>query len=298
MYFIFVGFGYGITSSGIICALGLYFKKWRDLVLSLAFLNVGFAMFLSAPLGLHLIRNFGLTSTYLIIASIQAHICVIGVICKPSEIEKDVHRKKANREDGEMLSKSKKYLDLTLLKNAPYMCFLCSNVTWNFALTVAIIHLSNYITVLGGSDSDITYVMSSFSVANIVGRLAGSIIISKLHHKSIYVYVICLAVTGLLSSLFPLYSKLGGGVYIFTIQLGIFTGLPNALMTPVSLTFVSVSKLSDAYGLTSLFCGIGVSAGPVLIGKLCLITFAAERVVTNIIFLINCFTLNIRKAND
>ncbi|KAL4230167.1 hypothetical protein ACF0H5_010552 [Mactra antiquata] len=262
------GLGYGVSSSGLICAAGFYFEKWRDVVISTAFLTVGVSMFLSAPLGLFLIGRYGLTSAFLIIACVQAQMCVFGVICKPSVIEAEVHAQKIAERESKETSNSKTYLDLSLLKNVSYMGYLCSTATWNFALTVAIMHLPNYVKVLAGTDSDIGYLMSSFSMANFVGRLAGSLTISKLHSKGIYMHVLVLLITGLLSSAFPLYAKLGGGVYVFTIQLGIFTGWPNAMMTPISLSFVGVAKLSEAYGLAYVFCGIGVSTGPVLIGYL------------------------------
>ncbi|WAR28118.1 MOT12-like protein [Mya arenaria] len=141
---VLVGTGYGMSSSGIICSLGFYFKRYQNQALSCAFLVVGVAMFVSAPLGLYLIDKFGLSQAFLILASVQLQMCVVGVICRPSTIEQDVRA----------------------LKNL----------------------------------------------------------------------------------------------------LGLFTGWPNAMMTPLSLSFVGITKLSEAYGLAYLFCGIGVSTGPVLIG--------------------------------
>lgn len=266
--FIFLGLGYGMCAAGYVSVVGLYFKKWRDIVLSLCLLTAGIAMFIAAPLGLYLIDNFGLTESFLIIAGIQAHMCVVGMICKPSVIEIDIQATRLDGTSKEIPSENKRYLDLSLLKNVRYVFFLCSTVTWNFSLSVAVIHLPNYLFAFGGNDADITYIMSSFSIANTVGRLSGSIVLSILRYKSIYAHVGSLAVSGILSSLFPLYSRLTGGVYLFTIPLGFCTGLPNALMMPLSLNFVDITKISDAVGFSSVFCGIGVSSGPVVIGKI------------------------------
>ncbi|KAH3809531.1 hypothetical protein DPMN_137904 [Dreissena polymorpha] len=54
---------------------------------------------------------------------------------------------------------------------------------------------------------------------------------------------------------------LPGGIYIFTVQLGVLTGWPTSMMTPLSLGFVGLDKLSEAYRLAYLFCGFGVTVG-------------------------------------
>jgi predicted MFS family arabinose efflux permease len=237
-------------------------------VISCAFLTVGLAMFLSAPFGIYMISEHGLTATLLILACIQAQLCVCGMLSKPSVIENEVKaEKKRDRKIGG--SKSKTYLDVTLMKNVSYTCYLLTVSTWNFGLCVAIMHLPNYVSVLGGTNRDIGLLMTSFSVANAIGRLLGSLTISKLNDKSLYVYAGVLGTTGVATTLFAGYADLAGGTYMFSIQLGLFTGWPNAMMTPLSLRFVGVHKLSEAYGLAYVFCGLGVSTGPVLIGKIC-----------------------------
>lgn len=224
-------------------------------------------MFLAAPFGLYLISEHGLTAAFLILGCIQAQMCVLGMLCRPSSIELELLAKKAVERKTKKF-RSKSYLDVSLIKNKSYMCFLLSTAVWNFALCVAIMHLPNYVSVLGGSYHDIGLLMTSFSVANLIGRVCGALTVSKLHANSIYAHVAVLGLSGILSALFIFYSKLTGGTYIFTIQMGIFTGWPNAMMTPLSLSFVGVEKLSEAYGLAFFFCGLGVSTGPVFIGNI------------------------------
>ena len=264
------GLGFATSSSGLICVVGFYFEKWRDIVISCAFLTVGLAMFISAPFGIYLITEHGLNATFLILACIQAQMCVFGMLSKPSEIEKEVKAQKKRDRMVEGGSKSKTYLDVTLMKNVSYTCYLLSVSTWNFGLCVAIMHLPNYVSVLGGTNREIGLIMTSFSVSNAIGRLFGSFTISKLNDKSLSVYAVVLGATGLMTSLFAVYADMEGGTYIFAIQLGLFTGWPNAMMTPLSLGFVGVHKLSEAYGLAYVFCGLGVSTGPVLIGSILL----------------------------
>ncbi|XP_060593791.1 monocarboxylate transporter 12-like [Ruditapes philippinarum] len=263
---IFVGIGFAHSMSGLICVVGFYFEKYRDIVLSVVFLTVGISMFISAPFGLYLLDVHGLTATYLIQASIQAHMCIFGVLSRPSVIERQVQKQKQMERKQNLKMRSTSYIDITLLKNRSYLCILFSISTWNFCLSAGFIHLPNYVSVQDGSNSDISLIMLLFSLSNLAGRFLGSLTVSKLHRNIAKVYATELAISGIITALFPLYSKIWGGLYIFTIQLGIFTGWPNTMMMPISLDYVGISKLSEAYGYYFLFCGIGFFTGPVCIG--------------------------------
>jgi len=269
------GSGYGFSSSGIICALGFYFDRWRNQVLSGAFLTVGVAMFCSAPVGLFLIKTFGLSQAFLLLAGLQLQMLVVGVICKPSIVECELlaQKKIVRKQKTDKVWKS--YIDFTLLANKSFLCFLLSTGSWNFALLAANVHLPSYVRVLGGNDTDISLIMTIWSVGNISGRLLGLFTVGKFSNKLIHVHSAVLVITGLATGLFIVYSKLPGGFYFFTAQIGLFTGWPNSMMTPLSLSFVGPSKLSEAYGLAYLFCGIGVVLGPAVTG-------------TNIIYVKGC----------
>ncbi|KAH3809528.1 hypothetical protein DPMN_137901 [Dreissena polymorpha] len=60
------------------------------------------------------------------------------------------------------------------------------------------------------------------------------------------------------------------------------------MMTPLSLSFVGLDKLSEAYGLAYLFCGIGVTVGPILIGYLYSIlgTYEASFITAGLVLVI------------
>ncbi|KAL4230696.1 transmembrane transport [Mactra antiquata] len=260
-----VGIGHGLIVAGINCVVALYFEKRRDTVLASIVLAASFGMFLGAPLGLYVINNCGLSSTFLFLACLQAQLCIVGVICKPSVIEnKFLSKMKINRAGQSSVT----CLDMSMLNNISYLGFLCSSVTWNFALGAVLVHLPYCVTVFGGSNSEIAYIMTSLTVANVVGRLLGVLTVSRFHPRGLHVHVLMTAVCGICSILFPFYSNLRGGLYIFGIQIGLLLGWPNSMMTSLSLSFVSVDKLSESTSLVFLFCGIGVVSGPILTGYL------------------------------
>lgn len=56
-------------------------------------------------------------------------------------------------------------------------------------------------------------------------------------------------------------------MYIFAAAVGLYTGGPNSIMTPISLQMVGMEYLSSAHGLERFFCGVGYFAGPPVAGE-------------------------------
>ena len=237
-------------------------------MISINFVLVGVGMFCSAPLGLLIIDSFGLSSLFLILAGIYAHTCVLGMFCKPSSLERKGQEERRTRvnvpKDGNSLCHLFKF---SLICNKPFLCFLISSCTWNFALISATIHLPNYIKLKGGSDIEVGWVMTAFAISNILGRVGGTISVSKEYINALTVHTVSVGLCGVTMTCFPLYSGYNVGKYLLSIFLGLLCGCPNSLVTVLSIRFVGREMLSEAHGFSYLFCGIGVSAGPVITGK-------------------------------
>ena len=70
-----------------------------------------------------------------------------------------------------------------------------------------------------------------------------------------------------LSQLHLLSQYLQIGVYVFAAAVGLYTGGPNSIMTPISLQMVGMEYLSSAHGLERFFCGLGYFTGPPVAGE-------------------------------
>ena len=57
-------------------------------------------------------------------------------------------------------------------------------------------------------------------------------------------------------------------MYVFAAAVGLYTGGPNSIMTPISLKMVGMEYLSSAHGLERFFCGLGYFSGPPVAGLL------------------------------
>ena len=235
-------------------------------MITIMFVMPGFGMFASSPLGLMILDNYGLSSSFLILAAVQAQTCSFGVLCKPSSLELEFHKQrkiKALHSDENKRS----YFNVSLLLNKAFLCFLVSTFTWNFALVAALMHLPNYLKVNGGTDSDITWLMTSFAIANIIGRLLGTYFNTNKKVDTLTFHILFVSIGGVSTVLFPLYSHQTVGQFIFSILLGICCGYPNAVMTTLSIRFAGVSLLPEANGLSYFFSGIGTSGGSFVTGK-------------------------------
>ena len=237
-------------------------------MISINFVLVGVGMFCSAPLGLLIIESYGLSSLFLILAGIYAHTCVLGMFCKPSSLEREIQEERRTRVNVTKDGHSSCHLfKFSLICNKPFLCFLISSCTWNFALISATIHLPNYIKLNGGTDIEIGWVMTAFAIANTLGRVGGTISVCKEYFNALTVHIVSVGLGGIGMSCFPLYSDYYVSKYVFSIFLGLLCGCPNSLVTVLSIRFVGTEMLSEAHGFSYLFCGIGVSTGPVITGE-------------------------------
>ena len=264
--FYFSGMGLAFTTAGIIVNLGYYFQDRRNIMLTIMFVMPGVGMFVASPFGLIIIDSFGLSSSFLILAAVYAQTCIFGILCKPSSLELEFHKqRKIKMQDSDENKRS--YFNISLLLNKAFLCFLVSTCAWNFALVAALMHLPNHLKVAGGSDSEIGWLMTSFGIANTLGRLTGTLFTTHKKVDTLSIHIISITIGSVATVLFPVYSQQKLGQFIFSILLGICCGYPNAVMTTLSIRFVGVAMLPEANGLSYFFSGIGMSGGSVVTGK-------------------------------
>ena len=235
-------------------------------MLTIMFVMPGVGMFASSPFGLVILDKYGLSSSFLILSGVYAQTCIFGMLCKPSSLELKFHKQRKLKTPGSDENK-RSYFNVSLLFNKAFLCFLMSSCTWNFALVAALMHLPNYIKINGGTDSDIGLLMTSFAIANTIGRLSGTCFNTHKNIDTLIIHILFVGIGGIITVFFPMYSQQKVGQFIFSILLGICCGYPNSVMTTLSIRFVGVSMLPEANGLSYFFCGIGMCAGSVVTGK-------------------------------
>ncbi|XP_053404493.1 monocarboxylate transporter 9-like isoform X2 [Mercenaria mercenaria] len=276
------GIANSIASIPMSVTLGYYFQERRNTVISLSMAVIGLAMFIASPLSLYLLHSYGLKGTFMIVGGLSAHLCICGVICKPSDAEIALQKERNAikiketmlRQRTNTLIPSNKLkgvlnsFNINLFKNISFMLFLLSTITWNIMQSVCLMHLPNYIVTKGFPESSITLIMTVFGVSNTVGRFLSALTVGAGGIDSLTLHVGTLGVAGVVTLTFPLYSHYDSAGYIYAAVAGFYTGAPNTVMTPITLRLVGVQDISSAHGLEIFFCGIGILAGPPIAASL------------------------------
>lgn len=273
-----LGIGNALVGTPFVVVLAYYFEKRRDCIMSLSFAVVGLGMFIASPLALFLLETYGLKGTFLLTGGICAQLCVCAILCRPSQTESDVKKKRDHKvytshtelsplSEDRRCSKINSFINVDLLTNIPLLAFLCSTLTWNFMLSVCMMHLPNYVTTKGLGKSDITLVMTLYSIANTVGRLLGVLLVNQHKVPAILLHMLSLGCGGIITIFFPTYSYLPKSFLVFASLNGLFSGLPNTLMPAITIKLVGVDQMSSAHGLEYFFCGLGIVVGPPIAGK-------------------------------
>ena len=68
--------------------------------------------------------------------------------------------------------------NIHLFRNASFMLFLVSTMTWNFTLSICVMHLPNYMVLNGSGDFQVAAIMTCFSFCNFAGRFIGKCVIA------------------------------------------------------------------------------------------------------------------------
>lgn len=254
-----------------------YFEKRRDFFIAISTALIGVAMNAASPVALYFLETYGLKGTFFMTGGLCANLCVCAVVCRPSskeiQLKKTADSKRCELEaltiSGEKRTWKSKFSDfnLDLLTNIPFLALLISTMTWNFMLSICLIHFPNYVVTKGLATSEITVIMTVFSITNTTGRFLGALTVNQHKIYTITIHILALGCGGVLTLSFPFYSRLASSAYVYAGLAGLFTGIPNSLMTAITMNLVGVDKIASAHGLEYFFSGLGYVTGPPIAGK-------------------------------
>lgn len=221
---------------------------------------------------------FGINGSFLIVSGLALQICICGLVCAPNSEEKRIWKSKCNKELAKgskdchsniflQKVKSSTLQSLSLCKDVSFFFFLVSTLTWNLILSAVSLHIPRYMVTKGFNKVAVVTVMTIFGLSNTFGRLCAAITVGNGGLDSYVLHTGMIGVLSLSAVLFPLYGSSSSAGYIFSGLCGFYTGGPNALMVTLTIGLVGIEKLTSAYGLLFFFCGIGVLAGPPILGN-------------------------------
>ncbi|XP_072336338.1 monocarboxylate transporter 5 isoform X4 [Scyliorhinus torazame] len=165
------------------------------------------------------------------------------------------------------LPAKEKLLDFSLLQD-PFFCIYTSSVVFSqLAYFIPYFHLSARAKTLNIDAMDASFIISVAGITETVAQLASGWIAdqnyaSKYHyHKA---YLLMCGLSNLLAPLATTYAQL----MTYAVFFAVFCGGYMALLLPVLVDLVGVTKVRSSMGFSMFFAGIGCLTGPPAAGWL------------------------------
>uniref|UniRef100_A0A4W3J4V7 Solute carrier family 16 member 4 n=1 Tax=Callorhinchus milii TaxID=7868 RepID=A0A4W3J4V7_CALMI len=162
---------------------------------------------------------------------------------------------------------TEKLLDFSLLKD-PFFCIYTFSVVFSqLAYFIPYFHLTARAKTLGINAMDASFIISVAGITETVAQLASGWIadqnfINKYHYHKAY-----LLLCGLSNLLAPL-AITYGQLMVYAVSFAVFCGGYMALLLPVLVDLVGVTRVRSSLGFSMFFAGIGCLTGPPAAGWL------------------------------
>ncbi|XP_062536140.1 monocarboxylate transporter 12 [Armigeres subalbatus] len=174
--------------------------------------------------------------------------------------------KTSSKQAGETSEKaSKKYFDLSLLRDPSYLVILISNSTNAIGYTNFIILLPAYAISLGFDKSLAAYLLSIVSTLDLVGRIGGSALSDTNLIPKTWYFVGGLSISGVALASLPLassYSMVSAFCALFGLASGTYVGVTAVIMADM----LGTERLTSSYGISLFVNGILQLIGPPICG--------------------------------
>ena len=221
-------------------------------------------MFASGPGVQFLLDTYGIHGTFLMLGAISSNLIMLGALLKPSPIELEQKVNKKPSVDDKLSNSSNTKV---IFKNTTVVCFIFSNLLWNFSYSMLLIHLPNFAHVNGASHTDSALLLTMIGLGSTFIRILTGITQGHGGIDPLLIYIGFLGISGILILIFPLYSSHYSGQLIFSLLFGIYSGGLIALLNPLAVELVGLRHLSTTVGIVYLMTGIGYMIGPPVAGR-------------------------------
>lgn len=263
----FSGIAAGLGYSASVVAIGLNFKKRKDVCLGVTLSGMGAGIFAFAPLMEMAYAHYGATGFFITMATLSANIITFGMLYFPSKLEIWTHKqrqKTANAGDKAFARNLKMYYAAVIKK--PIMLLAVATFAFCGGTDLIFLNLPTIITLKGFTSKQAAFLVSLNGILSVFGRVFSGILSSFKRISEVWLYTCCLGIVAITTAVYPLTSKLLEGQIIYSSVLGLFYGSGYVLISPICSRLVDIEFLSAAIGFVLFWGGIGSFAGPMSAG--------------------------------
>ncbi|XP_006112194.2 monocarboxylate transporter 13-like isoform X1 [Pelodiscus sinensis] len=239
------GLGWSLVFTPSLASVARYFTKRRTFAMGLAVSGAGLASFAFSPLFQVLVDTYAWRGALLIMAGVSFNLVAAGALLRPLELEGNVAAPEACWLPLQALSSLRR---LRLACHGPFLIFAIAFVLVDTGYYVPYIHLVPHARELGFDEYQAAFLMSSASVADLCGRVAGGWLADRLALRLVHSLTLWTILTGLSIALVPL-----GRSYPLLMGLCICYGFFAGALVPLQF-----SGLAEIVGTVHIMEGIGL----------------------------------------
>lgn len=167
------------------------------------------------------------------------------------------------------ISHTSEYFELSLLMHRGFLTYSLAVTCFNAGYFIPYVHLVAHSRLVGFSEFQAAFVISSTGVTDIVGRVVSGWVSDLPCVRSLHLLTIWTALVGLFLLLLPLCSMQGnyGGLLAVSLAYGFSAGAMTPLVFSVVPEIVGMERMVGALGLLQLIESVGGLLGAPLSGE-------------------------------
>ncbi|XP_067131694.1 monocarboxylate transporter 12-B-like isoform X2 [Centruroides vittatus] len=158
-------------------------------------------------------------------------------------------------------------LDFSLLKNRIFLLICISNVIGMVGFPTPFIYLTDSATTKGISPDKAAFLLSVIGITNTIGRLIFGWLSDRPNVSALFVNNVCLFLSGVCIFIMP-FCQDYVSIVLICVVFGLFVSAYICLTSIILVNLLGLDKLTNAFGLLSLFRGGSCMIGPPLAGSI------------------------------
>nr|XP_015196024.1 PREDICTED: monocarboxylate transporter 13 isoform X1 [Lepisosteus oculatus] len=264
------GMGWAMVFTPTVASVMQYFERRRSLAMALGFTGVGLSSFAFSPLFQLLVERYTWRGGLLILGGLCLNMVACGALIRPLRLREEGGEGGPERRaslPGGCLSQARAYLELSLLRHRPFLCYSLAVTLFNAGYFVPYVHLVAHSRQVGFSEYQAAFVVSATGVTDLVGRVVSGWVSDLGRLRLPHILALWTGLTGLSMAAIPL-----GTTYPALLTISLLYGFCAGAMTPVVFSvvpeIVGMERLFGALGLLQMIESVGGLLGPPLSGFL------------------------------
>ncbi|XP_068164518.1 monocarboxylate transporter 13 [Antennarius striatus] len=261
------GFGWSLVFTPMIATIMANFTRRRSLALGLGFSSIGVSSFAFNPLFQLLLQEYAWRGALLVLGGLSLNIVPCGALIRPKRRSKALAKveSEAGPPRAPLLRRVAGYMELSLLRQRPYVTFVLGLALLNVGYFVPYFHLVAHGRRAGCSQLQAAFVMSAAGAADTLGRVASGWFSDLGVFRLLHIVTGWMVLVGVGMMLLPVSSL--GGSYPALMAASVFYGFCAGALASVMLgllpPLVGVERTMGALGLLQLIESItGLLGGP------------------------------------